>query len=118
MKVQKVGIVGAGNMGCGIAQKVAQEGINVVIVDIEDRFVQNGLENIKKTLSQAVERKIFSQEQTEDTLNHIKGTTNMGEVKDADIVIEAVFEDMDVKKDLFKNLDEICKDKSFIDYNT
>ena len=118
MKVQKVGIIGAGNMGCGIAQKVAQEGINVVIVDIEDRFVQNGLENIKKTLSQAVERKIFSQEQTEDTLNHIKGTTNMGEVKDADIVIEAVFEDMDVKKDLFKKLDEICKDKTILASNT
>ena len=118
MKVQKVGIIGAGNMGCGIAQKVAQEGINVVIVDIEDRFVQNGLENIKKTLSQAVERKIFSQEQTEDTLNHIKGTTNMGEVKDADIVIEAVFEDMDVKKDLFKRLDEICKDKTILASNT
>ena len=118
MKVQKVGIVGAGNMGCGIAQKVAQEGINVVIVDIEDRFVQNGLENIKKTLSQAVERKIFSQEQTEDTLNHIKGTTNMGEVKDADIVIEAVFEDMDVKKDLLKKLDEICKDKTILASNT
>ena len=118
MKVQKVGIIGAGNMGCGIAQKVAQEGINVVIVDIEDRFVQNGLENIKKTLSQAVERKIFSQEQTEDILNHIKGTTNMGEVKDADIVIEAVFEDMDVKKDLFKKLDEICKDKTILASNT
>jgi len=118
MKVQKVGIVGAGNMGCGIAQKVAQEGINVVMVDIKDRFVQKGLENIKKTLLQAVERKIFSQEQTEDILNHIKGTTNMGEVKDADIVIEAVFEDMDVKKDLFKKLDEICKDETILASNT
>jgi len=101
-----------------IRGEVAQEGINVVIVDIEDRFVQNGLENIKKTLLQAVERKIFSQEQTEDILNHIKGTTNMGEVKDADIVIEAVFEDMDVKKDLFKKLDEICKDKTILASNT
>ncbi len=118
MKIHKVGIIGAGNMGSGIAQKVAQEGIDVVIVDIEDRFVQKGLENIKKTLSQAVERKIFTQEQTEKILGHIKGTTKMGEVSDADIVIEAVFEDMDVKIDLFKKLDKICKDKTILASNT
>jgi len=118
MKIQKVGIIGAGNMGSGIAQKVAQEGIDVVIVDTKDEFVQKGLENIKKTLSQAVKRKIFSQEQIEDTLNHIKGTTNMEEVKDADIVIEAVFEDMNIKKDLFKKLDEICMDKTMLASNT
>jgi enoyl-CoA hydratase/3-hydroxyacyl-CoA dehydrogenase len=52
MKIQKIGIIGAGNMGSGIAQKIAQEGIEVVIVDVEDRFVQKGLDNIKKTLSQ------------------------------------------------------------------
>ena len=51
MKIQKVGIVGAGNMGSGIAQKIAQEGIKVVMVDVENRFVQKGIENIKKTIS-------------------------------------------------------------------
>jgi len=118
MKIQKVGIIGAGNMGSGIAQKAAQEGLQVVMVDVEDRFVQRGMENIKKTLSEAVERGIFTQEQTEEILSRIRGTTNKEEVKDADIVIEAVFEDMDVKKDLFKYLDSICEDKTVLATNT
>ncbi|MCK4415535.1 MAG: enoyl-CoA hydratase/isomerase family protein [Thermoplasmatales archaeon] len=118
MKIQKVGIIGAGNMGSGIAQKAAQEGLQVVMVDVEDRFVQRGMENIKKTLSEAVERGIFTQEQTEEILSRIRGTTNKEEVKDADIVIEAIFEDMDVKKDLFKYLDSICEDKTVLATNT
>jgi enoyl-CoA hydratase/3-hydroxyacyl-CoA dehydrogenase len=118
MKIQKIGIIGAGNMGSGIAQKVAQEGINVVIVDIKDKFIKKGLENIKKTLSKAVERKIFTHEQTESILRRIKGTTNIDEIKDADIVIEAVFEDINIKKDLFKQLDKICEDKTIFATNT
>ncbi len=118
MKIQKVGIIGAGSMGNGIAQKVAQEGIQVVMVDIEDRFVKKGLDKIKKTLSEAVERKIFTEEQTKDILGRITGTTNKDDVRDADIVIEAVFEDMNVKKDLFKYLDSVCKDKTVFASNT
>ena len=102
MKIQKIGIIGVGNMGSGIAQKISQEGINVVIVDVEDRFVQKGIENIKKTLSKAVERKIFTQEQTEIIMKRIHGTTNRSEVKDANLVIEAVFEDIEVKKKPFQ----------------
>ncbi len=118
MKIQKVGIIGAGIMGSGIAQKAAQEGLQVVIVDVEDRFVQKGIENIKKTLSEAIKRGIFTQEQTEKILSHIRGTTNKDEVKDADLVIEAVFENMDVKKDLFKYLDSVCEDKTVFASNT
>ena len=118
MKIQKVGVIGAGNMGSGIAQKIAQEGINVVMVDIENRFVQKGLDNIKKTLSEGVQRKIFTNEQTQEILNRIKGTTNRDEVKDADIIIEAIFEDMNVKKELFKYLDKICGKKTVFVSNT
>lgn len=118
MKIQKVGIIGAGIMGSGIAQKAAQEGLQVVIVDVEDRFVQKGIENIKKTLSEAIKRGIFTQEQTEKILSHIRGTTNKDEVKDADLIIEAVFENMDVKKDLFKYLDSVCEDKTVFASNT
>ena len=66
MKIQKIGIIGAGVMGSGIAQKIAQEGIQVVMVDVEDRFVQKGIDNIKKTLSEGVKRNIFTEEQTRD----------------------------------------------------
>lgn len=118
MKIQKIGVIGAGNMGSGITQKIAQEGIQVVLVDVEDRFVQKGLGNIKKTLSEGVTRKIFSEEQAKDIMGHIKGTTNKDEVKDADFVIEAIFEDIEVKKDLFRYLDEICEDKTIFASNT
>jgi len=118
MKIQKVGIIGAGNMGSGIAQKAAQEGLQVVMVDVEDRFIQRGMENIKKTLSEGVERGIFTQEQTEEILSRIRGTTNKEEVKDADLIIEAIFEDIDVKKDLFKYLDSICENKTVLATNT
>ena len=118
MKIKKVGVVGFGIMGSGIAQKVAQEGIDVVLIDVEDRFVQKGIANITQTLAKAVERGIFNQEQTEEILSRIRGTTHLDEVKDADIVIEAVFEDMDVKKDLFKGLNNICEDKTIFASNT
>jgi enoyl-CoA hydratase/3-hydroxyacyl-CoA dehydrogenase len=118
MKIQKVGIIGAGNMGSGIAQKVAQEGISVVMVDVKDNFVQNGMNNIKKTLNEAVERKILSVEQTNEIINRISGTTDKEELKDADIIIEAIFEDFDVKKDLFNSLDKICKEKTVFASNT
>jgi len=111
MKIQKIGIIGAGNMGSGIAQKVAQEGIQVLMVDVKDQYVKKGLENIKQTLSEGVQRKIFTEEQAKEILSRIRGTTIKEEVKDADLVIEAIFEDMDVKKDLFKELDKIWKEE-------
>ncbi len=118
MRIKKVGIIGAGNMGSGIAQKIAQEGFNVVLMDMEDRFVRKGLDNIKNTLAEAAERKIFTPEQTEQILARISGTADINAVKDADIIIEAIFEDMDVKKDLFKNLDAICEEKTILASNT
>jgi enoyl-CoA hydratase/3-hydroxyacyl-CoA dehydrogenase len=118
MKIQKIGIIGAGNMGNGIAQKIAQEGIQVVMVDVEDQFVQKGLDNIKQTLSEGVKRKIFTEEQIHDILNRIKGTTNREEIKDADLIIEAIFEDINIKKDLFKDLDDVCEDKTVFASNT
>ncbi len=118
MNILKVGIIGAGNMGCGIAQKVAQEGIQVVMVDTEDRFVEKGLDNIKMTLTAAIDRKIFTREQTERFLENIKGTTAMEDVRDADLIIEAIFEDITVKKDLFSNLDRICDHKTVLASNT
>ncbi len=116
--IRKVGIIGAGNMGSGVAQKIAQEGIEVVMVDMEDRFVQKGMENIRTTLDEAVKRRIFSPEQIESILNRITGTTDMDEVGDTDLVIEAIFEDFDVKKKLFTRLDAICDEKTVLASNT
>ena len=101
-QINKIGVIGAGNMGSGIAQKMAQEGLNVVMVDIKEEFVERGLGTIKKLLQEGVERKIFKPEQVDEILSRIKGTTDFAEAADADLVVEAVFEDKKVKADLFK----------------
>jgi enoyl-CoA hydratase/3-hydroxyacyl-CoA dehydrogenase len=116
--MNKIGIIGAGNMGSGIAQKTAQEGFSVVMVDIKSEFVENGLHIIKETLQEAVERKIMKPEKVDEILGRIHGTTDMADVKDCDLIIEAVFEDMAVKKDVFKRLDEICEPKTILATNT
>jgi len=117
-QINKIGVIGAGNMGSGIAQKMAQEGLNVVMVDIKEEFVERGLATIKGLLQEAVDRKIFKPEQVDATLARITGTTDFGAVADADLVVEAVFEDKQVKADLFQNLDRICSEKTILATNT
>ena len=117
-QINKIAVIGAGNMGSGIAQKIAQEGLNVVMVDMREEFVDRGLGIIKQTLQQGVERRIFKPEQVEATLARITGTTDFSAVADADLVIEAVFEDKQVKSDLFKKLDQICSAKTILATNT
>ncbi len=117
-QISKIGVIGAGNMGSGIAQKIAQEGINVVMIDLQEAFVTRGMDTIKKLLTEGIERKIFTPDQVEQTLARITATTDFNAVADADLVIEAVFEDKQVKADLFKKLDNICADKTILATNT
>ena len=117
-RISKVGVIGAGNMGSGIVQKIAQEGINVVMIDVKEAFVERGLSTIKTLLQEAVGRKIFSPEQMEKILSRITGTTDFTAVADADIIVEAVFEDKAVKTDLFLKLDGICEPKTIFATNT
>ena len=117
-QINKIAVIGAGNMGSGIAQKIAQEGINVVMVDMKAEFVERGIEIIRQTLKEAVERKILNSEQLHDVLSRIIGTCDFEMVADADLVIEAVFEDKQVKHDLFEELDRICSDKTILATNT
>ena len=116
--MKKIGVIGAGNMGSGIVQKTAQEGLSVVMVDVKPEFVENGLNNIRNTLKEAVERKILRPEQVDDIMGRIQGTTDMAATKECDLVIEAVFEDMEVKKELFAKLDEVCGPKTILATNT
>ena len=116
--MNKIGIIGAGNMGSGIAQKTAQEGLSVVIMDLKPEFVEKGLGSIRTMLEEAVERKLLRPEQIDRILSRIKGTTDLAHIKDCDLIIEAVFEDMDVKKDLFARLDDLCDSKAILATNT
>jgi len=116
--ISKIGVIGAGNMGSGIAQKIAQEGIDVVIIDVKDEFVERGLATIRQLLQEGVDRKIFSPGQVDEILARITGTVDFAAVADADIVIEAIFEDKAVKSELFKKLDKICSPKTILATNT
>ena len=117
-QINKIAVIGAGNMGSGIAQKLAQEGLNVVLVDTSEEFVERGINIIRQTLKEAVERKILNKDQVHDVLSRIIGTCDFEMVADADIVIEAVFEDKQVKFDLFEKLDKICSEKTILATNT
>ncbi len=117
-QIRKIGVVGAGNMGSGIAQKIAQEGIPVVMVDLKEEFVQRGLGTIRRLLQEGVERKIFKPEQVEQVLARVTGTADFTALADADIVIEAVFEDKQVKTELFQKLDRICSPQTILATNT
>ncbi len=118
MEIKKIGVVGAGTMGNGIAQVAAQIGCQVVMRDIEEKFVERGLKNIDGFLSKSVEKGKLTQEQKAEILGRIKGTTSMEDLKDCDFVIEAVIEDMDLKKKVFKELDELLRPEVIIATNT
>jgi enoyl-CoA hydratase/3-hydroxyacyl-CoA dehydrogenase len=117
-QIKTIGVVGAGNMGSGIAQKIAQEGIPVVMVDLKDEFVQRGLGTIRRLLQEGVERKLFKPEQVDQILARVTGTTDFNALTNADIVIEAVFEDKQVKAELFEKLDRICAPGTILATNT
>ena len=116
--IKKIGVIGAGNMGSGIAQKIIQEGIPVVMVDVKEEYVQKGLATIRNLLAQAVERKIFTPPQVQEIMARMTATTDMNLVADADLVIEAVFEDKAVKTEVFKKLDAICEPHTILATNT
>lgn len=118
MDIKVIGVLGAGSMGNGIAQVAAQAGYQVVMRDIEDRFVENGLKAIEKFLAKSVEKGKMSEEQKKGILGKIKGTTRMEELKDVDFVIEAVFEDLELKKSVFKQLDELTRSSVILTTNT
>jgi len=118
MDIKVIGVLGAGSMGNGIAQVAAQAGYQVVMRDIEDRFVENGLKAIQKFLTKSVEKGKMTEDQKKGALGKIKGTTRMEDLKDVDFVIEAVFEDLDLKKNIFKQLDELTRPEVILTTNT
>lgn len=114
----KVAVVGGGNMGSGIAQKIATEGIPVVLVDLNEDAVAAGLDRIRTTLAEGVERRIFRPEQAEQIQSRVSGAHDLADIEDADLVIEAVFEDLDVKRKLFRDLDKACGPDTILATNT
>lgn len=118
MEIKTIGVVGAGTMGNGIAQVAAAAGLNVVLRDIEDRFVQGGIKNIDKFLTKSVEKGKMTADAKAALLGRIKGTTKMEDLKDVDFIIEAAFESMEVKKQIFGELDKVCRPDVVLGTNT
>lgn len=119
MPIQKICVLGAGVMGHGIAQVCAQGGYQVSLFDIEDKFVQGGLDKIRKFLDGSVEKKRMTREEADAVVNRIKGTANLETAaKDADLVIEAIVENIDIKRDTFSKLDKFCPPHAILASNT
>ncbi|AGL00920.1 3-hydroxyacyl-CoA dehydrogenase family protein [Desulfoscipio gibsoniae] len=118
MAVKTVAVLGAGAMGGGIAQVAAQSGYNVILNDVDIKFVNKAMERIDAFMQKGIEKGKFTPEQKEQVLGRINGTTDMNQFADADLVIEAIIEDLNVKKNAFKELDNICKPETIIATNT
>jgi 3-hydroxybutyryl-CoA dehydrogenase len=118
MNVKKIGVIGAGQMGHGITLVAAQAGFDVVIRDTTDDFVKKGIGKIEKFLDKSIEKGKMTPDDKKKILSHIKGTTKLDDLKNVDLIIEAIFENIQVKKQLFKELDNICKKECVFASNT
>jgi 3-hydroxybutyryl-CoA dehydrogenase len=117
-EIKKVGIAGCGLMGHGIAQVVATAGYEVVVAELDDATLQKGLGKIQKQLARAVEKGKSTQEDSDAILSRLTGTTDVGEFADADLVIEAITENLGLKLELWKQLDAIVKPEAIFATNT
>ncbi|MBO1579651.1 3-hydroxybutyryl-CoA dehydrogenase [Bacillus sp. XF8] len=118
MSVQKIVVIGAGQMGSGIAQVCAMAGYNVYMQDLKQEQLDRGLSIITKNLARQVEKGRMDEEVKESTLNRLTATLELDCVKEADLVIEAAVEKMDIKKKIFANLDEIAPEHAILATNT
>lgn len=118
MTIQKVMVIGAGQMGSGIAQVCAQAGFEVKLNDREDQFYERGIHTITKNLSRYVEKGRMTEEEKQAVLNNITKSLSIEDAKDVDIVIEAAVENMEIKQSIFKQLDEITPKHTILATNT
>ena len=116
--VSRVGVVGAGTMGSGIAQVAAAAGYEVSMRDVDPEYVESGFETIENSLERLTERGDVTEVEAEATLDRIAGTTDLEDLADCGVVVEAVLEEMDVKRDVFADLDGIVSEDAVLATNT
>ena len=118
MGIQSMAVIGAGQMGNGIAQVAACSGINVIMIDIKDEFVQRGISTIESSLSKLVSKDRMTQEDADSARARISTSTSRDSCSEVDLVVEAVPEILDLKMSLFSELDDICKPSCILASNT
>ena len=118
MAIQKIAVLGAGQMGNGITQVAACSGYDVVMIDIKDEFIERGIGNIEKSLAKLVSKQRMTQDESDAARSRISISTDRGLCSDADLVVEAVPEILELKQSIFSELDEICKSDCILASNT
>ncbi len=118
MEIKKVGVVGCGTMGTGIAQVCAQSGYQVTVSEINDELLNKGLASISSALTKGLEKGRLTPQDKDAALGRIKGTTNIKDFGDCDLIIEASIENMELKNKIFADLDEICPKHAILATNT
>jgi 3-hydroxybutyryl-CoA dehydrogenase len=118
MTIEKIGIIGAGTMGHGIALVAAKAGYEILLHDVKDEYVKKGLSSIEKFINKSVEKGKMSPEDKKSILGKIQGTTKLEDMKDVDLIIEAIVEEVKIKKEVFQKLDGICKKETLFSSNT
>ncbi|HEY8684793.1 MAG TPA: 3-hydroxybutyryl-CoA dehydrogenase [Chloroflexota bacterium] len=118
MDITTVGVVGAGLMGSGIAEQAARSGYQVVVREIDDDALAAGSARISRSMARAIERGKMTMEERDEVLGRIKGTTDLNDMAGCDLVIEAIVENLDMKKDVFRELDRITDSEAILASNT
>jgi 3-hydroxybutyryl-CoA dehydrogenase len=118
MEIRKVGVIGAGTMGSGIAHVFSLKEYDVLLNDINEEILKKAIDTISANMDRQIKKEIITQAQKENALKRIKTTTSLSEFKDCDIIIEAVIEDIETKINVFKKLDEIVKEDAIFASNT
>jgi 3-hydroxybutyryl-CoA dehydrogenase len=118
MAIEKVGVVGCGLMGSGIAQTVAQAGLPVLVREVSTELIEKGFSNIDKSLARLVQRGTLNAEQRDATRSRLRGTTRIEELAGCDIIIEAITEQLSPKRELFQALDAVCPRNTIYASNT
>jgi 3-hydroxybutyryl-CoA dehydrogenase len=118
MGIETLGVIGAGQMGAGIAQVASASGLSVVMSDIKEEFLEKGFSAIEKNLGRMVAKEKITREDQKATLDRIEGTTSIGDMVKADFVVEAAVENEELKLQIFRDLDTCCKEDVILSSNT
>ncbi len=118
MEIKKVGVVGCGQMGSGIAQVSAQAGYEVTVSEINDELLKKGLAAIASSLDRSVKKQRITAPDRNAILGRLKGTTDTGDFRECDLVIEAAVENLELKKKIFSEIDRVCPERTILATNT
>ncbi|MDR5683523.1 MAG: 3-hydroxybutyryl-CoA dehydrogenase [Armatimonadota bacterium] len=118
MEIRRVGVVGCGLMGSGIVETCARAGYEVVVREVDDALLRKGLERVEASMARAVDRQKMTAEQRDAARSRIRGTVTLADLRDCDVVIEAAVERMEVKKEIWRELDAVCPDHVVFASNT